>query len=410
MEAAAAASARGVGVGSSSTVDRGPKVELISALEAEEASEEERNAGARSDQVCAGVCGGGGGEILAMMSKKRGRGEKAVAGCVTTAKERISRMPPCAAGKRSSIYRGVTRHRWTGRYEAHLWDKSTWNQNQNKKGKQVYLGAYDDEEAAARAYDLAALKYWGAGTLINFPVSDYSRDLEEMQLVSKEDYLVSLRRKSSAFSKGFPKCRSISRQPQNSQWETPLSQMLGTSRDAEIKRKYAGGFCLDRKIDLTRYIKWWIPNKAHQLDSGDKSYEETVAFSDDVDKELQTLESAVQSTEPYQLPSLGITNKINSCASPVSACNILSQSATFKNLQQKFLETQDGGCDRNTDDCRAMEMASHCDQTDRSGATFGLCDMPLQRVPYPGGPLPQELSRTGCNLIDSVADPLLWAA
>lgn len=32
------------------------------------------------------------------------------------------------------------------------------------------IGAYDDEEAAARAYDLAALKYWGAGTLINFPV------------------------------------------------------------------------------------------------------------------------------------------------------------------------------------------------------------------------------------------------
>ena len=31
-------------------------------------------------------------------------------------------------------------------------------------------GAYDDEEAAARAYDLAALKYWGPGTLINFPV------------------------------------------------------------------------------------------------------------------------------------------------------------------------------------------------------------------------------------------------
>ena len=36
----------------------------------------------------------------------------------------------------------------------------------------MYLsGAYDDEEATARAYDLAALKYWGPGTLINFPVS-----------------------------------------------------------------------------------------------------------------------------------------------------------------------------------------------------------------------------------------------
>eukprot|EP00252_Welwitschia_mirabilis_P020270 TRINITY_DN4932_c0_g1_i4.p1 TRINITY_DN4932_c0_g1~~TRINITY_DN4932_c0_g1_i4.p1 ORF type:complete len:114 (+),score=24.16 TRINITY_DN4932_c0_g1_i4:508-849(+) len=54
----------------------------------------------------------------------------------STAKERISKMPPCAAGKRSSIYRGVTRHRWTGRYEAHLWDKDSWSETQNKKGKQ----------------------------------------------------------------------------------------------------------------------------------------------------------------------------------------------------------------------------------------------------------------------------------
>lgn len=34
----------------------------------------------------------------------------------------------------------------------------------------VYLGGYDMEEKAARAYDLAALKYWGPSTHINFPV------------------------------------------------------------------------------------------------------------------------------------------------------------------------------------------------------------------------------------------------
>lgn len=30
----------------------------------------------------------------------------------------------------------ICRHRWTGRYEAHLWDKGSWNPTQRKKGKQ----------------------------------------------------------------------------------------------------------------------------------------------------------------------------------------------------------------------------------------------------------------------------------
>lgn len=30
----------------------------------------------------------------------------------------------------------MSRHRWTGRYEAHLWDKLSWNATQKKKGKQ----------------------------------------------------------------------------------------------------------------------------------------------------------------------------------------------------------------------------------------------------------------------------------
>ncbi|KAA8522827.1 hypothetical protein F0562_009250 [Nyssa sinensis] len=76
-------------------------------------------------------------------------------------------VPRDSPPQRSSIYRGVTRHRWTGRYEAHLWDKNCWNESQNKKGRQ---GAYDDEETAAHAYDLAALKYWGQETILNFPV------------------------------------------------------------------------------------------------------------------------------------------------------------------------------------------------------------------------------------------------
>ncbi|KAE9620872.1 putative transcription factor AP2-EREBP family [Lupinus albus] len=114
-------------------------------------------------------------------------------------------------GRRSSIYKGVTRHRWTGRFEAHLWDKSSWNNIQNKKGIQVYLGAYDSEETAARTYDLAALKYWGNGATLNFPIETYSKDLDEMKKVTKEEFLANLKRQSSGFSRGVSKYRWCSK-------------------------------------------------------------------------------------------------------------------------------------------------------------------------------------------------------
>lgn len=41
----------------------------------------------------------------------------------------------------------------------------------------VFPGGYDMEEKAARAYDLAALKYWGPSTHINFPVRFLNTEL-----------------------------------------------------------------------------------------------------------------------------------------------------------------------------------------------------------------------------------------
>ncbi|KAK6125840.1 hypothetical protein DH2020_040418 [Rehmannia glutinosa] len=97
-------------------------------------------------------------------------------------------------GQRTSIYRGVTRHRWTGRYEAHLWDNSCRREGQARKGRQVYLGGYDKEEKAARAYDLAALKYWGPTATTNFPIANYTKETEEMKHVTKQEFIASLRR------------------------------------------------------------------------------------------------------------------------------------------------------------------------------------------------------------------------
>nr|XP_043613900.1 ethylene-responsive transcription factor WRI1-like [Erigeron canadensis] len=129
--------------------------------------------------------------------------------------------------RRSSIYRGVTRHRWTGRFEAHLWDKGTWNNIQNKKGKQIYLGAYDSEEAAARTYDLAALKYWGPDTTLNFQIDTYKKDIEKMEKLSKDEYLASLRRRSSGFSRGVSKYRGVARHHHNGRWEARIGRVLG---------------------------------------------------------------------------------------------------------------------------------------------------------------------------------------
>ncbi|MBA0665661.1 hypothetical protein Goklo_002147 [Gossypium klotzschianum] len=116
----------------------------------------------------------------------------------TLTRESVPRKSIDTFGQRTSQYRGVTRHRWTGRYEAHLWDNSCRKEGQTRKGRQ---GGYDKEEKAAKAYDLAALKYWGPTTHINFPLSTYEKELEEMKNMTRQEFVAHLRRytKSCAF-------------------------------------------------------------------------------------------------------------------------------------------------------------------------------------------------------------------
>ncbi|XP_007014251.2 PREDICTED: AP2-like ethylene-responsive transcription factor AIL5 [Theobroma cacao] len=130
-------------------------------------------------------------------------------------------------GQRTSIYRGVTRHRWTGRYEAHLWDNSCRREGQSRKGRQVYLGGYDKEEKAARAYDLAALKYWGPTTTTNFPISNYEKELGEMKNMTRQEFVASLRRKSSGFSRGASIYRGVTRHHQHGRWQARIGRVAG---------------------------------------------------------------------------------------------------------------------------------------------------------------------------------------
>ncbi|KAL6842202.1 hypothetical protein ACP4OV_027965 [Aristida adscensionis] len=324
---------------------------------------------------------------------------------VCTAKERISRMAPCAAGKRSSIYRGVTRG-IGGQVDTRL-ISGTKARGIKIRTKRVNKGAYDDEEAAARAYDLAALKYWGAGTQINFPVSDYARDLEEMQMISKEDYLVSLRRKSSAFSRGLPKYRGLPRQLHNSRWDTSLGHFLGNDyanlscgKDTMLDGKFAGTFGLERKIDLTNYIRWWLPKKTRQSDT---------SKAEEISDEIRTIESSMQQMEPYKLPSLGMSSNSRASSLGLSACSILSQSDAFKSFLEMSTKLSDE-CTLSKEMVEGKAVGSVPDTGhDTAAVSINMNELLVQRAPYTMAPIMLTPTKCTWSPDDPSADPLFWS-
>jgi len=80
----------------------------------------------------------------------------------TNAENCHNRVHLCS--RKSSIYKGVN------------WDKrkQKWQARTRYEGKSIFLGYYDSEIDAARAYDRAALKYFGEFAKPNFKEICYS--------------------------------------------------------------------------------------------------------------------------------------------------------------------------------------------------------------------------------------------
>lgn len=126
----------------------------------------------------------------------------------------------------------MTKHRLTGRFEAHFWDASHRRETRGKggrtRGRQVYLGGYTTEEDAARAYDLAALAFLGPSAPTNRPVAEYAQALQSMQGLTSDEVVGLLRRGSVGFARGASRYRGVTKHHQHGKWEARIGRVEGS--------------------------------------------------------------------------------------------------------------------------------------------------------------------------------------
>lgn len=189
----------------------------------------------------------------------------------------------------------------------------------------------------------------------------------------------------------------------------------GKGEDIPAEGDYPGGFSIERKLDLTGYIKWWGQNKIRQSEGGKHS------SSEDIGTELKSLEREIQSTEPYQMPQLGTSYEAKkNKSSATSALSILSRSAAYKNMQERASKAKETTNDNDEkenksyvskiDSGKAVQKTSDDAGIDRLGSTLGISGMPLHKNMFPLSPLLTAPLLTTYNSIDPLADSILWTS
>ncbi|GMH34982.1 hypothetical protein BSKO_02843 [Bryopsis sp. KO-2023] len=114
---------------------------------------------------------------------------------------------------KSSSYIGVTKHRKSNRWEAHIWIKDY--------ERQLYLGGFSTAEEAACAYDLVAIKCKGVKATTSSRSERYSPLMTWLSRVSLPEILSHVRRRSKGFSRGNSMYRGVTQHP-NGRWESRI--------------------------------------------------------------------------------------------------------------------------------------------------------------------------------------------
>jgi AP2-like factor, ANT lineage len=174
-----------------------------------------------------------------------------------------------------------------------------------------------------------------------------------------------------------------------------------TGKDVTLDGKFAESFGLERKIDLTNYIRWWLPKKTRQPDTS-----KTEELSD----EIRAIESSMlQTTEPYKLPSLGLCSYSKPSSVGLSACSILSQSDNFQNFSEKST-TLSEECTLSKEMIEGKAVASVAGTGhDTTALNTNLNELLVQRAPYTMGTVLPTPMKCTWSPGDPSVDTLFWS-
>ncbi|KAJ0075435.1 hypothetical protein Patl1_34826 [Pistacia atlantica] len=182
-----------------------------------------------------------------------------------------------------------------------------------------------------------------------------------MESQSKEEYIGSLRRKSSGFSRGVSKYRGVARHHHNGRWEARIGRVFGnkylylgtyaTQEEAATAYDMAAieyrGLNAVTNFDLSRYIKCLRPNNQNNSNSNPNPSsssgnpeESPSADTNQIPNLNHKLGLGFTATKPQNSSASEISidpppKSSNSGGSASSALGLLLQSSKFKEMLEK---------------------------------------------------------------------------